>query len=841
MPSTSSARGEAPTDLQRLLQGLTAEEAARRLEAFGANRLAVRRTRNVFQIVREAMREPMFLLLLGAVGIYFAMGDPAEALFLLVSSVATIALVVLQEARSERALAALRRLAEPQARVIRDGETRRVAASDLVPGDILLTGEGERLPADATLIAGDVLSLDESALTGESVPVDKTPHPELAADGAGARPGEADGPWLFGGTLVTRGQGVAVVTRTGAATEIGRIGASLAGLDLEAAPLQKVTRRLVRQMGVLALLTSAAVFLLYGVVEGDWTRGALSGITVGIALVPEEFPMVLAIFLALGAFRMAREKVLVRRGAAIETLGAMSVLCVDKTGTLTENRMRVAALWREGETLAPDARSREAERLVQAAALASAPEPVDPMDRAVREMAGARADAGRRPLKTFPLTPQRLAFVQMWREPDGQMLLAAKGAPEAIFRLCRMSAAQAASVEAAVAGFAARGLRVLGVASARLAHDGLVDPAEAAFALEGLVGFEDPVREDVPAALARARAAGVEVAMITGDYPSTALEIARQAGLDVSGGVLSGAEIAVLSQAALIERVQQVRVFARVAPEQKLALVEAFRAGGAVVGMIGDGVNDAPALEAADVGVAMGRRGTDVAREAADLVLLDDRFASIVQGVAHGRRIFANLRAALSYIIAVHVPVAGLALLPVILGMPPVLFPMQVVVLELIIDPMCSVVFEGRRAARGAMARPPRRLGEPLFNGARVLVACLQGVAMLAVAFGLDWGLMALGQGEGAARAAALIAVVGGDLGLAGVVAGLRGGEGRRGFIVTSAVAVALLATALATPWLAALFQFTTPAAWAIALAAGAGFGAGALAGLAGAAVTRGP
>ena len=822
--------------LARLLRGLDDAEAARRLAAFGPNRIQAGRTRGTAAIIAEAMREPTFLLLLAAVVVYLLLGDPGPGAFLLASAVATIGLVVAQEARSERALAALRKIAQPQARVVRDGAARRVAAAELVPGDIVLVMEGERLPADGVLVAGDVLSVDESALTGESVPVAKTPDPAQAGGGEAARPGEANAPWLFSGTLVVRGQGSACVTRTGPTTEIGRIGASLAGLDLEAPPLQRTTRRLVRQMGLFAIAAAAAVTVAYGLIEGDWAGGALAALTLGISMVPEEFPMVLAIFLALGAWRMAQHKVLVRRGAAIETLGAMSLLCVDKTGTLTENRMEVAVLWRDGRSweIAAAPPPEAPARVLHVAGLASAPEPVDPMDRAVRSLVGTQADGGRRPIRSWPLRPDRLAFVQAWEELDGDVLLAAKGAPEAVFHLCRLPRAEHDRLEAVVAQFAMRGLRVLAVASARRTADGHLEPEQVRFSFEGLVGFADPVRADVPPALASARHAGIAVAMITGDYPATALEIARQAGLDVSGGVLSGAEIAELNRAALCERARTVRVFARISPEQKLALVEAFRANGEVVGMIGDGVNDAPALEAADVGVAMGRRGTDVAREAADLVLLDDRFASIVEGVRQGRRIFANLRAALTYIVAVHVPVAGLALLPVLLGLPPVLFPMQVVVLELVIDPMCSIVFESRAGEAGSMRRRPRPLGEPLFGRARMAVALAQGLAALAVVFGLHWALAAGGASDEASRAATIAALVAANLGLAGALAGVG-----RIFALTAGPAAALFAVAIWTPPVARLFQFAPPDPGVLVLALALGGGVGALSGWIGARAVR--
>ena len=815
------------------LTGLSEAEAARRLALHGPNRVSERRTRRLPQIVLDALREPMFLLLFGAVGLYFAVGDFAEAAFLFLGAVATIGLGVAQEARSERALAALARLAEPTARVIRDGAERRIPAAQLVPGDVFLVAEGGRAPADAVLLSGDVLSVDESVLTGEAATVLKRPDPHLAADRAPDPPGASDSPWLYAGSLVARGQGVARVAATGKATRIGAIGASLSALTEGPTPLQRATRRVVRQLGLFAFAVAGSVLLIYGLGRDDWMAGALASLTIGIALIPEEFPMVLAVFLALGGWRLAQKNVLVRRSAAIETLGAISVLAVDKTGTLTRNHMTVASVWRrsrEWDCAEGAPGDPEPKALIEAALLASAVRPLDPMDRALHELAGPGALGERVPLRSFPLRPDRLAFIQAW--PDGDaVIFAAKGAPEAVFDLCRLHGAARAGLEAVVADLARRGLRVLGVATARRAHDHHADPGDEAYAFQGLVAFEDPVREEVPPALAAAQAAGVRVVMITGDYPATALAIARRAGIGRAGGALTGADIAAMDDASLREAVRGTDVFARISPDQKLRLVEALRAGGELVGMFGDGVNDAPALEAAHVGVAMGERGTDVAREAADLVLLDDRFVSIVSGIGEGRRIFANLRFALAYLVAVHVPMAGLALLPPLLGLGPVLFPMQVVLLELVIDPVCALVFESRPASRTSMRRPPRDPGEPLFGGRRLLTAAVQGLVVLAVVFGLHLLLLEQGVPEAQARATALIGLVAANLGMAGVLsAGAAGADARRqrpafGLIVL--FAGGMLAASVWFPSFAALFQAEPPGLLAAFTAAAAGVAAG--------------
>ena len=803
------------------LQGLTQAEADRRLAADGPNELPLVPGRGILRIAVETMREPMFLLLLGAAALYLVLGDLGEGLFLMAGALATIGLVVLQEARSERALAALRDLSQPNARVIRDKVERSVAARDLVPGDIVLVGEGERLPADGALAAGDVLSVDESALTGESAPVSKRPLRDDEVLDPDTGPGAEAGPYLFSGTLVVRGQAVAQVSRTGPRTVLGRIGVSLASITQEPTPLQRTAARMVTWLGVMAIGFCVLVAVAYGLLRGDWIAAALAGITVAIALIPEELPMVLAVFLALGAWRLATHRVLVRHSAVIEALGGATVLCVDKTGTLTENQMQVARLWTASGDMAvgPDVPLAGLfVVLARIAALASAVRPVDPMDKAIRSLllgAGPGAvDAAEGPERAWPLRPELMAVIQLWRQAGDQRLAAAKGAPEAVFRLCKMSDAEVKRLTGVVSGYADQGLRVLGVASSRVKGAFPEDPQQAAFEFAGLVGFLDPVRKDVPAALKEARAAGISVVMITGDHPATALAIAKSAGIDTTAGVMLGAELAGLSPKALADRLRDVRVFARIVPEQKLLIVQGLKAAGEVVAMTGDGVNDAPALETAHIGIAMGKKGTDVAREAADLVLMDDSFASIVGGVRLGRRIFVNLRKALIYVTAIHVPIAGLALIPIVLGLPQLLFPMHVVFLELVIDPVCAMVFEAEPGGANAMQRPPRRRDEALFGPAQLALALLQGAVVLIGVFGVYvWSLGRYPDTE--ARGAAFLALVVGNLVLALADASSTGGRlfapHRKIYWIIAAAAGAVLTLVLTVPVLAALFKITPP------------------------------
>jgi Ca2+-transporting ATPase len=700
------------------MRGLTEQEAGRRLAAEGPNELPSAGRRSAVAIALEVLREPMFGLLLAAGALYLVLGDWLGGVVLLVFASLSVSISVVQEVRSERVIDALRAMTSPRALVIRDGERRRIPGREVARGDLIVVSEGDRVPADALLLSARELVVDESLLTGESVPVSK--RPRAATDEKPAVPGGDNLPGLFSGSLVVRGTGVAEVHATGARAEIGRIGKALADIDTAAPRLARETRRLVRVFAGIGLGATVLATLMYGLLRGSWLDALLAGIALGMSMLPEEFPLVLAVFLTMGAWRISQARVLTRRAAAIETLGSATVLCTDKTGSLTENRMTVVEV-----SPAPDTNEAAVIRL---AALASAPEGFDPMDRALTSAAGA-AESERGLVRSYGLTPDLLAVTQVWKAPgEPAALVAAKGAPEAVLGLCRLDDGTASRVRTAVDAMASRGLRVLGVASAR--HDGSALPTTPAgfdFHWAGLVGLGDPLRPEVPQAVAECRAAGIRVVMITGDYPATAKAIAAAAGLDHEA-IATGAELAELSGVALAARVRQASVFARIRPQQKLDIVKALQANGEVVAMTGDGVNDAPSLKAADIGIAMGGRGTDVAREASSIVLLDDDFGSIVRTVRLGRRIYDNLRKAMSYIVAVHIPIAGLALLPLLSGFPLVLFPLHIAFIEMIIDPACSVAFEAEREEPDLMRRPPRAPDAKLFSAGMLGWSALQGV-----------------------------------------------------------------------------------------------------------------
>ena len=826
---------EAGTDAAPADPGLSQAEAARRLAAEGPNLLPGGRRRTLGAIAAETVREPMFLLLLAAGTLYLLFGDLQEGLTLFGFVLVTLGLTLFQEGKTERAIEALRDLTSPRALVVRDGRPQRIAGRDVVRGDLLQLSEGDRVPADARLVSADGLRADESLLTGEAVPVSKLAGAAShAADEGAARPGGDDLPWVFAGTLIVQGHGLARVSATGARSEIGRIGAALGALGVERSPLQKQTAALVRNLAWLALALSLALVLVHGWLHGDWLAALLAGIALAMAMLPEEYPVVLAVFPALGARRLSREGVLTRRIAAIETLGATTVLCTDKTGTLTENRMTVARLVAGGVAL--DARLDLAawagadlpepfHALVEHSILASVVDPFDPMEQAFHRL-GARFLERTEHLhrdwtldQTYALTPSLRAMSHLWSAPGGgARFVAAKGAPEAVVDLCHLDAGAQARIATAVDELAADGLRVLAVARGRFdGPDGPASEHDFDFEFVGLLGLADPLRAQVPAAIAECHAAGIRVLMITGDYPLTARAIARQAGLaGVAGrevGVLSGDEMAMLGDAELRARIASVDVCARIAPEQKLRIVQALKANGEVVAMTGDGVNDAPALRAAHVGIAMGARGTDVAREAASLVLLDDDFTAIVRAVRLGRRLFDNLRQSMSYILAVHVPIAGMALLPALLGWPALLYPMHIAFLELIIDPACSLAFESEPAARDAMRRPPRDAAAPLFGGATLWLALLQGLGVLAVVLAAyAWAQQR--QPEAEARAFGFATLVVANLalifanrsGTSSLWASLR--SPNRTLWVVAGLALALLLAALSLPWAVGVLRF---------------------------------
>jgi P-type Ca2+ transporter type 2C len=862
-------------DHHNTTQGLTTAQAATRLAQDGTNEIEQATRRSVWRRLADMLRQPMFALLVTAAVLYMLLGDLTEGMTLSVFVLAVLVLSFYQEGQSEAAIEALRQLTQPQARVLRDGQTQLIPATNVVVGDWLLLSEGDRVAADGRLLTANNLQIDESLLTGESMAVDKV-LPELPATGRPADQTPPPASCVHGGTFVVRGSGRAQVTATGMHSQIGQIGQALAQVQQADTPLQRQTARLVKVLASLVGVLCVVMVLTLGWRTGQWLPALLAGIALAMAILPEEYSVVLTLFPAMGARRLTREGVLTRHINAIETLGATSVLCTDKTGTLTQNRMTVTALavplrpdadpgdivhWTDPSGTAYPTTPAEAplsaafHPLIEHAILASAPTPFDPMETAFHAMGQRqlkdtnRAFGEGQLVQSYALSPNLKAMSHVWQfEQAEDRVVSAKGAPEAIMDLCHLSDGERQRWLACVAQMAAQGLRVLAVAHSRFEGDDYPDTPHAFdFEWLGLIGLTDPLRPEIPQAVADCQSAGIQVIVITGDFPVTAREIARQAGLP-EGTTLSGEELDRLSDAALRERLSHVTVCARISPHQKLRIVQALQANGEVVAMTGDGVNDAPALKAAHVGIAMGARGTDVAREAADLVLVDDNFASIVRGIRLGRRIFGNLQKSMQYIFAIHIPIAGIALIPMVMGWPALMLPLHVALLELVIDPACSLAFESEPEEADVMQRPPRDTHAPLFGAQAILLALGQGLCVLA-GVALTFALAQVGSGawptalgnhwpaelnlgllsEAQIRAMVFITLITGNTAL---ILSNRAGGGHfwqhlrtPNFVAYGVIGLAwvLLALAIHWPWLAEPLKFEPLPVWPTLIATASG------------------
>ena len=736
------------------IQGLTDGQVNQKLASDGYNELPSSKPKSLIHIALGVIQEPMFLLLVACGTLYLVLGDVQEGIMLLAFVFVIMGIEFYQEKKTEKALDALKDLASPRALVIRGGVEKRIAGREVVTDDIVILQEGDRVPADAIVLYSVNLSADESLLTGEPVPVRKSEWKEGTTQ---ARPGGDDIPFVYSGSMIVQGNGIVKVTSTALNTEIGKIGKALNELTDEPTKLKREMGALVKKMTIIGIGLCLIVIAVYALTRGDLLKGFLAGITLAMAMLPEEFPVVLTIFLALGAWRISKKNVLTRKPAAVETLGSTTVLCTDKTGTLTKNKMTVARLFNGKDFMTVHAEStfpEEFHEIIEFGILSSQVNPFDPMEKAITVVGEQflknteHLHTDWEMIKEYPLSKELLAMSRVFTNSEAKTrTIAAKGAPEAIFDLCHLPEEQQEELGKAIGVMASSGLRVLGVAKdveqmselPEIQHD-------FNFEFVGLIGLSDPIRENVPQAVAECYKAGIRVIMITGDYPVTAMNIGREIGLKNCDEVITGAQLEVLSEDELAEKIRRVNIFARVVPEQKLKIVNALKLNKEIVAMTGDGVNDAPALKAANIGIAMGEKGTDVAREAASLVLMDDNFASIVGAVRMGRRIFDNLQKALGYIFAIHVPIAGLSLIPVFFAdLPLILWPVHIVFLELIIDPACSIIFEAEKEEPNVMSRKPKAYDDPFFGSRKILLSCTQGIGILIIVlavyfFGLNSG-----------------------------------------------------------------------------------------------------
>ena len=723
------------------------------------NTLPKKHRRSYLTLILGLIKEPMILLLMIAMILYLVFGELQEGLSLSVFVLVIIAISIYQEGKTERALEALRELTSPNAFVIRNNQTVKINSRDIIINDTVIIYEGDRIPADGILISSNDLLVDESLLTGESLAVIKNLSQNYHT--------------VYSGTMVVQGQGVFQVQAIGENTAIGKIGVALDTLEPTPSPLQVQISKLVQHISIISISICLLLICLLGLATGNWLNALLSGLALAMSLLPEEFPVILTVFPALGAWRLSKKHVLTRRISAIETLGAISVLCVDKTGTLTENCMTAHTLWvnplfQDIALTSPKKLSADFERLTQYAILASENTPLDPIEKACHELGNtylpdlALRHQGWSLVHEYDRTPELPVKTHAWKNPAlADYTLAAKGAPEAIIQLCKLEnkTQDKMAILEAVQAMAKLGLRILGVAKGSYAKEKWPDAQEAlSFEFLGLIGVSDPLRPDIQETLRKCYEAGIKVKMITGDFPETAKAIAKQAGLSFNH-VLTGPEISKMNNVRLTECLKNTDIFARITPELKLKIIQGLKTNGEIVAMTGDGVNDAPALKTAHVGIAMGKRGTDVAREASTLILLDDNFSSIITAISIGRCIFENIKKAMGYILAVHVPIAGMALLPVLLGWPILFYPIHIAFLQLIIDPVCSIAFENEAAEPSSMKKPPRNTRLTLLDAKTLIYALFQGIGIFAfVLLGYDWAIKTLPESQ--ARTFAFVSLI---------------------------------------------------------------------------------
>lgn len=787
-------------------------EASRK--AHGSNDLEQRTHDGLWVALWSTVKEPMFLLLVAAGIIYFLLGQRSEAWFMLGAIVLVSAISLYQDHRSRRALEALARFAEAKARVIRNNAVVELTAEELVVGDLAVVSEGSLVPADGQVVHANDFAVNESILTGEAFSVSKS----VTEDRSGH---------VYRGTQAVGGLAVVRVTAVGRDTELGRIGTTLAGLAAERSPLERQIRRFVRRMALVGALFFALVWGLNYLASGDLLDSLLKGLTLAMSILPEEIPVAFTTFMALGAWRMMRLGVLVKQARTVETLGAATVICTDKTGTITENRMELAAVHLKGEShpRAPeDLRDEPGLRFLATAMWASEPVPFDPMEKALHAAYARLAPVDERPafrmVHEYPLSGLPPMMTHVFADDTGRRIIAAKGAPEAILTCSGMSAEEQRTVLAQVDALAAQGYRVLAVGLTL--HEGTTYPAtqqELCTSYLGLVAFHDPPKANMADVFNSFHQAGIRTVIITGDNATTTQAVARSVGFGITGEVMDGEAVRSLTEEQLDAVVRTSNCYTRMFPEAKLRVVKALKAQGHIVAMTGDGVNDGPALKAADIGVAMGQRGSELAKEAAALVLMDDDLGRMVDAVAAGRRIYSNLKKAIQYIISIHIPIILTVSLPLLLGWayPDIFTPVHVIFLELLMGPTCSIAYENEPMEAGTMQRPPRRLDLTFLSWTELRTSLVQGLMITVGTLGSYQWAVQQGLDEYGVRTQVFITLV-----VANIALTLVNRSFRHSILTTLAyrnplirgillATVVLLLALLHVPVLRDFFQLSTP------------------------------
>lgn len=738
------------------IKGLTDIEVAAARRENGSNMLQYKKENRLLVFVLDIIKEPMIVLLLAAALLYAINGEAADSIFLGVAILLVAAISWYQERKSRNALSALKKLSRPSCRVIRNGKEADISSDDLVVGDVIVVSEGSMIPADGSIISSNDFSVNESMLTGESLPVFKS--------------AEQEDHFIYRGTTVTSGLAFARLTATGNRTRLGAIGSSLEQIREEKSPLEISIRSFVKRMAIAGAVIFLIVWAINYYRNAQLVDSLLKSLTLAMSILPEEIPVAFTSFMALAALRLMKKNIVVKQMKTVETLGSATVICTDKTGTITQNKMALAAvyemaaeqIYEPGRNLSPAALE-----LLDTAMWASEPLPFDPMEIALHEAYGSFSTKDERTAFTliheYPLEGKPPMMTHVFEDKDRRRIIAAKGAPEALIALSSLSAAEKEKVHRVIDQLAQQGYRILGVAAAAYTgNDFPPKQQDFSFSFKGLVAFNDPPKENIKQVMQDFYQAGVAVKIITGDNAATTRAIARSVGFRGYEQSIDGERLMQLNERELIQCVQDNQVFTRMFPEAKLRVINALKQSGAIVAMTGDGINDGPALKAAHIGIAMGKRGTEIARQAAALVLLDDDLSGMVEAIATGRKIYTNLKKAIRYIISIHIPIILSVFIPLALGWlyPNILSPVHVVFLELIMGPTCSVIYENEPMEANAMQQKPRPYGATFFSYRELGLSIIQGLIItMAVLAAYQYGLHS-GYAEPATRTLVFIVLV---------------------------------------------------------------------------------
>lgn len=712
--------------------GLTEEEVITSRKKHGTN-VGEKPAGRFWPAIKDILTEPMFLLLIATAIVYSLLGQTDEAIFMAIALLLVSGISFFQEHRSKKALDTLKTYTHPLATVLREGKLKPVPAEEIVVGDFVVVEEGNLIPADGIIRQSNDFTVNESILTGESFTVSK--EGESSSDRL-----------VYQGTLVSSGLALIEVVAIGTATRLGQIGTSIQKIREERTPLQRQIHTFVRRMAVIGVAVFLLIWVYSYVLSRDVLDSLLKGLTLAMSILPEEIPVAFTTFMALGAWRLMQQGVIVKQIKTVETLGSATVICLDKTGTITENKMALKLIYlhRLGQTVGPgEWDTPEGKRVIELAMWASEPAPFDPMEKALHEAYATTTPNDRRPgaamIHEYPLGGKPPMMTHVFRTEDGEEIVAAKGAPEAILRVSTLSPEAQASVDSESQRLARDGYRVLGVARADV--KGPVYPREQEeikFDFLGLVAFYDPPKQNITDVISSLYQAGIKVKIITGDNKHTAIAIAKRIGLQKPETAADGSDINAMDDGTLQRTINQANIFARMFPDVKLRVINTLKAMGEIVAMTGDGVNDGPALKAAHIGIAMGKRGTELAKQASPMVLVEDDLAKMVDALAMGRKIYSNLKKAIQYIISIHIPIILTVSLPLFLGWiyPDIFTPVHVIFLELIMGPTCSIVYENEPIEKRSMQQPPRTLSTGFLSWRELRISIIQGLAITAGTLG---------------------------------------------------------------------------------------------------------